>query len=59
MLGEARKQSAFRRQCGVPGLGFVRVAQIIAAVGLAERFRGRRQFWAYCVLSVVTRSSSD
>jgi transposase len=41
------------------GLGPVRVAQVIAAVGTADRFKGRRQFWAYCGLSVVTRSSSD
>jgi transposase len=59
MVGEARKHSAFKRLCGVPGLGPVRVAQVIAAVGSAGRFSGRRQFWAYCGLSVVTRSSSD
>lgn len=59
MVGEARKHSAFKRLCAVPGLGPVRVAQIIAAVGSADRFRGRRQFWTYCGLSVVTRSSSD
>jgi transposase len=59
MLCEARKQSAFKRLCGVPGLGPVRVAQVIACVGSPHRFQGRRQFWAYCGLSVVTRSSSD
>ena len=59
MLGEARKHSAFKRLCGVPGLGPVRVAQVIAALGSADRFLGRRQFRAYCGLSVVTRSSSD
>lgn len=58
MLGEARKHSAFKRLCGVPGVGPVRVAQIIAAIGSADRFSGRRQMWAYCGLSVVTRSSS-
>lgn len=59
MLGEAGEHKAFKRLCGVPGLGPVRVAQIIAQVGSPHRFQGRRQFWAYCGLSVVTRSSSD
>lgn len=59
MLCEARKHTAFNRLCGVPGLGPVRVAQIIASVGSPRRFQSRRQFWAYCGLSVVTRSSSD
>ena len=43
----------------MPGLGPMGAAQVIAAVGSAGRFLGRRQFWAYCGLSVVTRSSSD
>lgn len=59
MVIEARRHSAFKKLCGVPGLGPVRAAQIIAAVGSPHRFSGRRQFWAYCGLSVVTRSSSD
>jgi transposase len=59
MLREARKHSAFKRLCEVPGLGPVRVAQIIAAVGSPHRFRTKRQFWTYCGLSVVTRSSAD
>jgi hypothetical protein len=59
MLKEAAEHSAFKRICKVPGLGPVRVSQIIAAVGSPHRFAGRRQFWAYCGLSVVTRSGSD
>jgi transposase len=59
MIEEARSHSAFKRLCGVPGLGPVRVAQILAAVGSPQRFASRQQFWAYCGLSVVTRSSSD
>jgi transposase len=59
MLTEARRHSAFKRLCSVPGLGPVRAAQIIAQVGSPDRFRGRRQFLAYCGLSVVTRTSSD
>ena len=59
MLTEARRHSAFKKLCSVPGLGPVRVAQIIAQVGSPDRFQGRRQFFAYCGLSVVTRTSSD
>jgi len=43
----------------VPTLGVVRVAQLIAAVVTPHRFRSKRQFWAYCGLAVVTRSSAD
>jgi transposase len=59
MLAEARPHPAFARLVGVPGLGPVRVAQLIAAVGSPHRFRTKRQFWAYCGLAVVTKSSAD
>lgn len=42
-----------------PGLGEIRVAQMIAVVMTPDRFRTRQQFWAYCGLGIVTRSSSD
>jgi transposase len=59
MLRQAQPHPAFKRLCDVHGLGPVRVAQIIAAVGSPHRFRTKRQLWAYCGLAVVTRSSSD
>src|ERR1044071_8289784 len=59
MLREARRHPAFNQLQRVPGLGPVRVAEIISAVGSPHRFRTKRQFWDYCGLSVVTRSSSD
>ena len=31
----------------------------MAIVGTPFRFRTRRQFWSYCGLAIVTRSSSD
>jgi transposase len=43
----------------VPALGVVRVAQLIAAVVTPHCFRNKRQFWSYCGLAVVTRSSAD
>lgn len=59
LLKEARQQAAFKRLCAVPGLGPIRVAQVIAAVGSPHRFRSKRQLWAYCGFAVITRSSAD
>ena len=59
MLKEARRHQAFKILSGVPTLGPIRIAQIIAAVGAPHRFRTRRQFWAYCGFAVVTRSTDD
>jgi transposase len=42
-----------------PGLGPIRVAQLVPVVVAPERFRTARQFWAYCGLGIVMRSSSD
>jgi transposase len=42
-----------------PGLGEIRVAQLISVVITPERFRTRQQFWSYCGLGIVMRSSSD
>jgi len=42
-----------------PGLGDIRVAQLIPVVVTPERFRTARQFWSYCGLGIVMRSSSD
>ena len=42
-----------------PGIGDIRAAQILATVMTPERFRTRQQFWAYCGLGIVMRSSSD
>jgi transposase len=56
---QARRCSEVRRLLDVPGLGVVRAAQIVAAVITPHRFRARQQFWSYCGLAIVTRSSSD
>ena len=42
-----------------PGMGPVRVAQMLPIVVTPHRFRTSRQFWSYCGLGIVTRSSSD
>lgn len=42
-----------------PGFGPIRVAQVVATVVSPFRFRKRQQFWSYCGLGIVMRSSSD
>lgn len=59
MLREAQKHAVTKRLATVPGIGPVRSAQIVATVVTPARFRTKRQFWSYCGLAVVTRSSSD
>jgi transposase len=59
LIKEARQHRAFKQLVAVPGLGPIRVAQIIAAIGSPYRFRTKRQLWAYCGFGVITRSSAD
>lgn len=59
MLRESRKQKATRTLKQVPTLGSIWAALIVATVDTPHRFRTKRQFWAYCGLAVVTRSSAD
>lgn len=59
LLREARARPCYQLLLGVPGLGPIRVAQLMAAVSSPHRFRTKRQFWAYCGLAVVTKSSAD
>jgi len=56
---ECRRHPASKLLSKVPTLGPVRVAQLISAVVTPHRFRGKRQFWSYCGLAVVTKSSGD
>jgi transposase len=59
MCRAARRHQDYQWISGVPGLGVIRTAQILATAITPHRFRGKRQFWPYCGLAVVTRSSSD
>jgi transposase len=42
-----------------PGLGPIRVALMLPVVVRPDRFRTSRQFWSYCGLGIVMRTSSD
>lgn len=59
LLEEARKHKAVKLLMKIPGLGPIRTAQIVAIVANPYRFNNRRQFWTYCGLSVVMRTSAD
>lgn len=59
MVREAHRHRAYKILRQVSGLGPIRVAQIIAGVVTPYRFRTKRQFWAYCGLAVVMRSSAE
>lgn len=59
LVAECRRHPASRLLMRVPTLGIIRIAQLIANVVTPHRFRGKRQFWSYCGLAVVTKSSAD
>lgn len=59
MLKEARQHPAYQLLLSIPLLGPISVAEIIAIVETPFRFRSKRQFWTYCGLAVVTRTSAE
>lgn len=59
MMLEARRYPIFRTLQTLPGLGPIRVAQMLPIVVTPHRFRTKRQFWSYCGFGIVTRSSAD
>jgi transposase len=59
LLREAKKHPIVRILQTAPGFGPIRVARLVPIVVTPHRFRTKRQFWQYCGLGIVTRSSSD
>ena len=59
LLREAKKHPIVRILETAPGIGPIRAARIVPIVVTPHRFRTKRQFWSYCGLGIVTRSSSD
>jgi len=56
---EASHHAVIERLTTVPCIGVIRAAYIVGTVVTPDRFRSKRQFWAYCGLAVVTTSSAD
>jgi transposase len=59
LLKESKAHPIIRKLATAPGMGPIRTSQLVAIAATPYRFRTRRQFWSYCGLGVVTRSSSD
>jgi len=59
LVAEARKHPISKILATAPGIGPIRVAQLLPIIVSPHRFRTRSQFWAYCGLAIVMRSSSD
>ncbi len=59
LVEESRRHPMAKILETCPGLGEIRVAQLLSVVVTPERFRTRSQFWQYCGLGIVMRSSSD
>lgn len=59
MVAEAQRDPHWAVLRGVPFLGPVRVAQLLAVAQTPWRFRTKRQLWAYAGLAVVTRTTAQ
>jgi len=59
MYAAAAKFPIWRTLQTAPGIGEKRAAILLATVVTPHRFRTKRQFWSYCGLGLVTRSTSD
>ena len=59
LVAEARKHAAIRILKSIPGIGELRAAMVLAIAVTPHRFRTKRQFWTYCGLSVITKTSSE
>ena len=59
MLAEGRKHREWRLLQTCPGLGPIRTAELLPVVVTPYRFQSRGDFWSYCGLGVVNRTSSD
>jgi len=59
LVAESHRHPISRVLETCPGLGAIRVAQLVPIVVTPERFRTSRQFWSYCGLGIVMRSSND
>ena len=59
MVKESHRFRISRILESAPGLGEIRVAQMLPIVVTPHRFRTKRQFWSYCGFGIVRRTSSD
>jgi hypothetical protein len=59
LLAESRKHQATRLLRQVPGIGPIRAALLVTLLQTPNRFRTKRQLWAYSGLAIRTRGSGE
>jgi transposase len=59
LLAESRKHSATKWLRQIPGIGPIRAALLVALLQTPDRFRTKRQLWAYSGLAIETHSSGE
>jgi transposase len=59
LLAEAKKHSAWKLLRGIPSIGPIRAALIIAFLQTPHRFRTKRQLWSYIGFGIETHSSAE
>jgi transposase len=59
LVRESSKHPNYKILRGIPGLGPIRAALILAIVVTPHRFCNKRQFWTYTGFSVVRRGSAE
>jgi transposase len=59
LLSESRKHSATKMLSGLPTIGPIRSALLVALIQTPHRFRTRRQLWAYSGLALETHDSAQ
>ena len=58
-MTQGKKHAAYSKLKGIPQIGPVSTVLLIAFIQIPERFRGKRQLWAYCGFALETHSSGD
>ena len=58
-LAESRKHPAIKRLREIPGMGPIRAALWVALLQTPDRFRTKRQLWAYSGLAIETHGSGQ
>jgi transposase len=59
LLAEARKHDAWKLLRGIPFIGPIRAALVIAMLQTPHRFRTKRQLWTYIGFGIETYSSAE
>ena len=59
LLAEAKKHDAWKLLRGIPSIGPIRAALIIAILQTPHRFRAKRPLWTYIGFGIETHSSAE